>query len=121
MLRLVHPSFLVLAFAHSLLAQTPAKSPDKSVSTQKPPGNCTVSGRVLSAVDGAPLRSAHVGLIESQNRKHPLVYGATTHDQGRFEIKQVDANTYTFFASHPGYLEQRYKAKGTNREDDGVA
>jgi hypothetical protein len=62
-----------------------------------------------------------VGLIESQNRKHPLVYGATTDDQGRFEIKQVDANTYTFFASHSGYLEQRYKAKGTNREDDGVA
>jgi len=36
-----------------------------------------------------------------------------------FEIKQVEAGRCEFFASHLGYLEQHYQAKGTD-EGDGA-
>ena len=88
---------------------------------QKPKaeGNCTVSGRVISAAEGTPLRSAQVGLIEANQPKHPLVYATTTDNEGHFEIKQVQAARYEFLASHTGYLEQRYQAKG-GASDEGV-
>ena len=51
--------------AQAILAQVAAPSPDHPAKPKKPPGNCTVSGRVLSAAEGTPLRSARVGLIEA--------------------------------------------------------
>ena len=106
-----------LAFvAQATLAQVAAPSPDHSAKPKKPPGNCTVSGRVVSAAEGSPLRSARVGLIQANERKHPLVYATTTDNDGRFEIKQIEAGRYEFFASHPGYLEQQYKSKGADDE-----
>jgi len=107
----------VAIFSQVLLAQAPAKLPNNPDATKKPPGNCTVSGRVVSAADGAPLRSARVGLIQANERRHPLVYATTTDNEGHFEIKQIEAGRYEFFASHVGFLEQQYQAKGT---EDGV-
>jgi hypothetical protein len=48
----------IVAMAGSSLAQTLNKSAANPNAAKKPPGNCTVSGRVVSAADGAPLRSA---------------------------------------------------------------
>jgi len=58
------------------------------------------------------LRSARVALVEANQRTHPLVYATTTDNEGHFEIKQIEAGRYEFFASHTGYLEQQYKSKG---------
>jgi hypothetical protein len=93
-----------------VLAQAPVNPPNKTDFTEKPPGNCAVSGRVVSAADSAPVRSPRVGLIQFHERKHPLVYRATTDEQGQFEIKYAAARTYEFFASDSGYREQYYKA-----------
>ena len=103
----------IFAIAGSPLAQTPAKLAAGPDAAKKPPGNCAVNGRVVGAADGAPLRSARVGLIQANERKHPLVYATTTDNEGRFEIKQIEAGRYEFFASHVGYLEQYYQAKST--------
>ena len=107
--RLVYVLAVVIS-THALLAQAPPNPPNLPDAAQKPPGNCTVSGRVVSATDGAPLQSAQVGLIQRDDRKHPQMYGATTDSEGHFEIKQIEAGRYLFFASHAGYLEQEYKA-----------
>jgi len=93
-------------------AQVPANPASKPDQTKRPPGSCNVSGRVVSAAEGAPLRSARVALVEANQLTHPLVYAATTDDEGHFEIKQIEAGRYEFFASHTGYLEQQYKSKG---------
>src|SRR5271166_5322744 len=108
----------VAIFSQVLLAQAPAKLPNNPDATKKPPGNCTVSGRVVSAADGAPLRSARVGLIQANERRHPLVYATTTDNEGHFEIKQIEAGRYEFFASKIGYLEQSYQSK--NPDDEGA-
>lgn len=107
----------VAIFGNVLFAQSASKSPDNSDKTKKTQGNCSVSGRVMSAADGAPLRSARVGLIDTNERQHQQVYATTTDNQGHFELNQIEAGLYEFFASHVGYLEQQYKAKGT---EDGA-
>jgi hypothetical protein len=86
----------VAIVAQALLGQVPTKSTESPDKTKKPPGNCSVSGRVVNAADGAPLGSARVGLIQANERKHPLVYAATTDDQGRFELNQIEAGRYEF-------------------------
>lgn len=106
--RLLIPLALILA-ATNLFGQTEAQGPNQ-IQKPKPEGNCTVSGRVISAADGSPLRSARVGLAQRDERKHPQIYGATTDNEGRFEIKEIVAGRYLFFAAHSGYLEQEYKA-----------
>jgi hypothetical protein len=119
MLRRLMIAWTFALVAQALIAQVgvPAAPPETA---KKPPGNCTVRGRVVSATDGAPLRSARVGLIEVGERSHPQMYAATTSDDGTFEIKQIQAGRYNFFAAHIGYLEQRYQAKGTERNDGAM-
>ena len=100
---------LVLAclfFAVSVSAQVSTQPTDSTTKATKPPGNCTVSGRVVSAAEGTPLRSARVALVEANEHKHPAVYATTTDNDGRFEIKQVAAGRYEFLASKIGYIEQ---------------
>ncbi len=72
---------------------------------------CHVSGRVVSAVDGAPLKSGHVALIQESAKDHPQIFATTTDIDGHFEIKNVIAGRYTFFAMHVGYVDQQYQAK----------
>ena len=95
-----------------LLAQTAPQSPPSPLQTDKPPEPCTVSGRVISAAEGTPIQSARVGLIEQDVRQHPTVYGTTTDDQGRFEIKKVPPGRYRFVASRTGFISQEYQAQG---------
>jgi len=48
------------------------------------------------------------------------VYATTTDNEGHFELKQVEAGRYEFFATHIGYLEQRYQAKSTEEGEGAV-
>jgi protocatechuate 3,4-dioxygenase beta subunit len=48
------------------------------------------------------------------------VYATTTDNDGRFEIKQIEAGRYNFYASHIGYLEQQYQSKGADDDDGAV-
>ena len=89
----------------------PAQSPSSAGQQQKEPEPCTVSGRVVSAAEGTPIPSARVGLIQTDAGQHPAVYGATTDDQGHFEIKNVPPERYRFVASHTGFISQQYQAK----------
>ena len=99
-----------------LLAQGTVPPPDHPAKPKQPAGNASVAGRVISAAEGTPLRSARVALIQAHERKHPLVYATTTDNDGRFEIKQVEAGRYNFYASHIGYLDQQYQSKGAGDE-----
>lgn len=104
--------------AQVLLAQVAAPPPDHPAKPKKPPGTASVAGRVVSAAEGTPLRSARVALVEANERKHPNVYVTTTDNDGRFEIKQIAGGRYEFIASKIGYLEQSYQSKGG--DDNGA-
>src|ERR1035437_6769064 len=75
----------------------------------KPHAPCRVSGRVVSALDGAALKSSRVTLIQEGVKSHPKVFGTTTDSDWLFEIKNVTAGRYNFIALHVGYVDRQYK------------
>jgi uncharacterized GH25 family protein len=100
---------LVLALASTTAAQT---APQADQAGQKQPAVCTVLGQVLTAVEGSPLKSSRVVLIQENAGSHPQAFAANTDSDGRFEIKKVTPGQYRFIASHAGYIAQQYKSKG---------
>ncbi len=96
---------MLLTFLHSVASAQRDKAPEKTAP-------CRVSGRVVSALDGAPLKSSRVALVQEGAKRRPQVFAATTDNDGHFEIKNVTAGRYNFFAQHAGYVDQQFKAKG---------
>jgi len=101
---------LVLASAST--AQVPVSRSGKS--NEKQPATCSVTGQVVTAAEGAPLKSSRVALIQQDASSHPRAFSATTDSDGRFEIKKVTPERYSFFATHAGYISQQYQSRGMN-------
>ena len=100
----------VLAIAAALLAQssTPADKPKDPAAEL-----CTVTGRIVTAADGNPLKSARIALVAEDTKSHDNMYAASSDSDGQFTLKDVPAGRYQFFASHTGFVEQHYKAGST--------
>ena len=99
----------------TLLLQSPAAQTSRVLEKTAP--LCSVSGRVVSAVDGSPLKSARLVLMPEHREKSrdAQVYAAASDSDGHFTIKDVPAGRYNFFAARTGYVDQRYKADGASR------
>ncbi len=106
---LLVPALQVVLLTIGTFAQT--ASPTSSNKNAKLPEPCRVSGQVVNAADGASLKSARVALIEEDGQSHPLAFGTTSDSDGHFDIKNIAPGRYRFFASHTGYISQRYKGK----------
>jgi protocatechuate 3,4-dioxygenase beta subunit len=104
---LVTPAVVVINM--SLLAQSSAPS-DHKASEDLASGPCIVTGRVVAAANGSPLKSARVALIPEHSRSHNQIYAATSDVDGRFILKDIPPGRYRFFATHTGFVEQHYKA-----------
>jgi protocatechuate 3,4-dioxygenase beta subunit len=72
---------------------------------------CSVNGRVVTAAEGAPLKSARVVLMPEDSRSEKQLYATSSDADGSFVLKDVLSGHYRFFASHPGFVEQHYKAR----------
>ena len=100
-----------------LHAQSAPPSPDKTDEHKDPP--CTVSGRVLTAADGQPLKSAQVALVPEPAKSDSHIYAVRSDGDGRFLLKDVLAGRYKFLAFHAGYVKQYYRSHGST-EDGAV-
>jgi hypothetical protein len=79
-MRRLLPAPAVIVLAASLLAQTsPPPGPDA-----RPESSCSVEGRVVSALDGSPLKSAKLTLLPEHGGRKPKLHAATTDRDGRF-------------------------------------
>ena len=109
----------VVAPALSLLAQTSGSSPGRS-SPDKKEGHsesvCAVSGRVVTAAEGSPLKSARVALIPQPRKSDAHIYTAMSDGDGRFLIKDVPAGRYQFLVIRAGFVEQHYQPGGAEGE-----
>jgi hypothetical protein len=101
----------VIVVAVGLLAQT---SPPLGKLDGHPAFSCIVGGRVVTAADGSPLKSARLTLVPERGGQKTQVYAATTDSDGRFLLKDLVPGRYHFAASHAGFVTQSYEAKGTD-------
>lgn len=76
----------------------------QSASLPKP--KATISGNVIDAVTGKPLKKVWIVARKLQDRQAP--YGAVTNAEGNFTIKDLDAGRYTLSATRTGYVSQQY-------------
>ncbi len=109
------PAAVMIAAALALAGQTSAPSPDRT--EVHPDSLCVVTGRVVTAAEGTPLRSARVVLMPEQQRSDTQLYAATSDNDGRFLLKDVPPGRYKFLAMRTGFVEQQYRSQ----EPDGGA
>ncbi|HEV2245633.1 MAG TPA: carboxypeptidase-like regulatory domain-containing protein, partial [Terriglobia bacterium] len=98
---------LVVSMALLLAPQVSLANPQNPVPAHE---KCTVSGTVLSAATGQPLRDASISLRKAGVSSTPLA--AMTGADGRFEIKNVDPARYYLIVSKAGYVSMEYGQKG---------
>ena len=104
----------VMIVSASLLAQTSPSAAKPRV----PPPACMVGGRVVTAAEGGPLKSARVFLLlERSEFNKRQMFASTTDSDGHFLLKDVPPGRYRFVATRPGFVNQPYQAKGS---DDGA-
>ena len=100
-----------------------------------PAAKATVVGSVLRATSGEPISRATVTLTRVQTpgprgggpqgqagqrgqqpaQQQPLVFTATTDDQGRFRITDVEEGPYRIIAARNGFARQEYGQRSYNR------
>lgn len=108
---------LSIAFAVSTAAQRPGGARDTGTApgrqtparaaavTEEVKGTSVISGFVVAADNGQPLRRAQVRLASPETRESRL---ATTDSQGRFEARDLGAGRYTITASKGGFVPLQY-------------
>lgn len=99
-------SALITAVAVNLIAQAAAPQPSRPKQEL-----CAVAGRVVTAAEGTPLRSAHVLLIAERPGREPRTYAAISDGNGAFALTRVLPGRYMFFAQHTGYVSQQYRSQ----------
>ena len=100
----------VLAATLPVFAQKPASAPNKP--EEQVAASCTVSGRVVTAAEGSPLKSARVALVREHAGSSPRLYAAISDSDGHFTIKDVAPGRYNCFAVRTGYVDQPYQSNG---------
>lgn len=122
---------LCVSLAWPAAAQTGQTSPRIAMPRQSPPmpprdtsarptpplpevGTASLTGRVVAAETGQPLRRATVSAMSTRppdvSRRNapfqpPRGFSARTDDEGRFTIAEVPAGEYNLTARRPGYVE----------------
>jgi len=97
---------LLLSMALLLAPQVNPANPQSPAPAEQ---KCTVSGIVLSAATGQPLRDASISLYRAGGRGAPI--STVTGADGRFDIKNVDPARYQLNASKAGYVSMQYGQK----------
>ena len=92
--------------AGELHGQSPAASKEKKEET------CAVSGTVVKAADGGPLKGATVRLIIPGDREHSIA--VKTNVEGKFELKNLPSGRYKMYVSRNGYVQAEYGQRSPN-------
>jgi protocatechuate 3,4-dioxygenase beta subunit len=102
-MRLVASIASILLFATAASAQLPGM-PSREAAPQKT-GTAQLSGRVLDAETGKPLRRAVVRAFGAELREGR---SASTDAQGRWTIRSLPAGKYTISVTKGGYVNLNY-------------
>jgi 5-hydroxyisourate hydrolase-like protein (transthyretin family) len=94
-----------------------SQAPGNSKDAKEKEETCRISGMVLKAMDGAPLKGATVRLENGEDHEHTIA--TKTAGDGRFELRNVPAGRYKVIVSRNGYVEMEHGQKKLS--DPGAA
>ena len=104
--------WIATAFTQQQPGQQPAQGSqstqparDKPAQQQAPPPGGHISGRVLAADNGRPVKRARVSLSAAEL---PEGRGALTADDGTFDLPELPAGRYTITVSKSGFVSLSY-------------
>jgi len=75
--------------------------PPRDAAGPPPTGTAKISGRVVSADSGSPLRRAQVRIVAAEQR---VMRSATTDAEGRYSFAELPAGRYTITVSRNGFV-----------------
>jgi hypothetical protein len=88
---------------------------DAQVRTVKPEELCSVEGRVLNAVTGAPLGDVKLKLRPVAAQPGRAIAFVTSSDEhGDFAFAGIEPDAYRFSAERPGYITSNYGERRSN-------
>jgi hypothetical protein len=82
----------------------PGQGRDRAQTPATPAGTSVIAGRVLTADTGRPLKRVRVSASGGGRGMH----SAVTDDQGRYQITDLSAGSYTLSASKTGFVDGVY-------------
>src|SRR5689334_10305403 len=97
------------AAATSAAAQSPVQRLPPRDARTIATGTASITGRVLAADTGRPLRRVRVTLTAPELGSDTRI--TSTNVDGRYEIKDLPPGNYTIQANRSGYLALRYGQK----------
>ena len=109
-MRRVLPAFVILPLTVGLLygaqqPQRPARDTTAQAKDAPPPPTGRISGRVITADTGRPVKRARVFVTAGEL---PGGRGALTDDSGLFELSDLPAGRYTLTVSKSGFVSLSY-------------
>jgi hypothetical protein len=85
----------------------------------KPEDLCTISGLVVNAASGEPLRRASILLMRAEptagENGPPLTYSGLSNSSGQFVMKDIEPGKYRLTANRNGYVPLIYGARSQGR------
>lgn len=105
-------AIVVIVLTISLYGQVATPAPADAQTDPKT--LCVVAGRVVTAVEGAPLASARVALVPERPKFDTNPYVVNSTSDGRFLIKDVPPGRYSFVAIRAGFVDQHYQSHGND-------
>jgi len=79
--------------------------PPRDDSQAAPTGNAKITGRVVAADTGSPIRRAQIRVTSGEARFNRVV---TTDGDGRYELLNLPAGRYRLFVNRAGYVALEY-------------
>jgi hypothetical protein len=110
-------SALLFLLPAILAAQPPANQPAPPAT--KPEDLCALSGQVLNAVTGEPLRRASIVLMRADvtpgEAGLPLTYSTSSNANGQFSMKDIEPGKYRLNVTRNGFVQFVYGARSAMR------
>ena len=107
----IGPLLGVAAFSQPAPIQTPA------ISAQEPadPQSGVIRGQVFAAEGEHPLARARVTVYSTGGREDPVTRTVRTDSRGKYEIRNLEAGSYSVRASRNGYLGRSYSRENSSQ------
>lgn len=121
-MRCVLVSLGVVLLAHSVSTTgsvdvSSQVTPPRATTPAAPKGTAVLSGTVVAADTGAPIRRVQVRAMTSDGKDNQV---ALTDEQGRFELRELVGGRYTVMASRSGFVGLQYGQRRPNERGTPV-